>query len=525
MAERIGMINGANNRNMDYDFSSIGSSVIVEWVISGLEVTTNSVSAWRALVKVTRTNVTPNQEFLVHYEATSAVTIDTTGTKKVYIEVTQLNINDGSQNTNADGTWIGSIQTDSSYPSTNFIPLADIVSSVITDDRQFLSVDTTKIDLTDGTNNVNSNAASNHSIWTAGKTTFYGDWSSITGISADIHWITEITDLANLDEFIIYSQSAVGNRKINTKNVKDFITKFWGDGSDGDISSALTITWSDNSYIVKNYDDFAPWSNTVTITPINCILHLKIQWNCDLTNTTFDFTWKGESWWTWGAWGSNWVNGTAWTDGEDWLTNTNLHLPTKWIKGLWGTWAWTSGWSWWTINNIVLQTFFQSRRIIDLWLWAWAWWGWGWRWNLWGVWWTGGDGWGWGGVILLEVAWNLTFSSSTIDVNWIDWVNGSNGTIDGWGWGWGWWWGGWMFICYYNGTLTWTNTPDVTWGSGWSGWSGVSTTNEWGGWGWGWASSWGDGTVGSGNGWSGAWWAGWAWKDGLYIIEKNEVFT
>ncbi len=298
--------------------------------------------------------------------------------------------------------------------------------------------------------------------------------------------------------------------------------KFWWDSSDWDISGALTITWSNDTYIVKNYKDFTPWSNTVTITPTNCILHLKVRWNCDLTNTTFDFQGKWATAWTgWIGDDSSWAN---WASGNDGFTTNNFHLANKWIL-----WGWASGWVWiWgassIIDYIIKSSLFQASRNIAIT--PWAWWGWGWAgqgqisqtaWD-WGTWWIGG----W--AVILEVAWNLTFSSTTIDFDWVIWSNWTNWS--GWNvwWWWWWWWGwGWMFICLYNWILTWSNTPTIAWWAGGSWWTGQWSWNEW----WGWASGWVSGAWNSTawSNWSNPWgWSWWAWKEGLFIIEKNTVF-
>jgi len=46
---------------------------------------------------------------------------------------------------------------------------------------------------------------------------------------------------------------------------------------------------------VKNYTSWAAGgaARVLTITPTNCVLHIKVQGNMDLTNWTFDFKGKG----------------------------------------------------------------------------------------------------------------------------------------------------------------------------------------------------------------------------------------
>lgn len=71
---------------------------------------------------------------MVSYSNTASVTIDSSGTKKVWVEVSQAKLNDGSANA-TDGTGIAVINTGASYPAGNYMPLASITGGVITDDR------------------------------------------------------------------------------------------------------------------------------------------------------------------------------------------------------------------------------------------------------------------------------------------------------------------------------------------------------------------------------------------------------
>ena len=82
---------------------------------------------------------------LVHI--TEEVTVDTTGTKKVWIEIDQTAIDDGSSN-NADGTNIATIETGADYPSTNFVKIASITGDVVTDDREIPELKTSIIQST-----------------------------------------------------------------------------------------------------------------------------------------------------------------------------------------------------------------------------------------------------------------------------------------------------------------------------------------------------------------------------------------
>jgi len=298
-------------------------------------------------------------------------------------------------------------------------------------------------------------------------------------------------------------------------------TKFGWDWTDWAISWALTVTWANDAYIVKNFTTFAPWANIVTITPTNSILHIKVQWDCDLSDTTFNFDAK---WATGGAWGA-WETVASWdaVTGTVWSLSSQSSL-NKWTAA-WGG-IWNNGWTVWASigwsSAVILITaaFMQWSRWTQIAPWA-GWGGWGgwafatnWGWLGW-TWWTGG----W--AVILEVWWDLTFSSTTGNFNWAIGTAWASEASD-WGWGWGWGWAGWMFLSFFNGTLTWSLTPTV---AGWAGWAGGtwSFENGWGGWA-GWyslAASWTDWA------WTGSstWWAGWAWAAGLFLIEKNEVFN
>ncbi len=133
----IGVLNG-KNKNYDYQLTAAVRSLLTGGTLgpTDLLVTSGSVAAGAALIEVTRTN---GQKVLVHYQNTDAFPITTTGTTKVYVLVDQAKIDDGSANA-ADGTGIATIASGASYPAANFIPLATIVSGVITDDRSTASL-------------------------------------------------------------------------------------------------------------------------------------------------------------------------------------------------------------------------------------------------------------------------------------------------------------------------------------------------------------------------------------------------
>lgn len=253
--------------------------------------------------------------------------------------------------------------------------------------------------------------------------------------------------------------------------------RYWWNSSDWAIdgTSALTITWSNNTYIVKNYSSWAAGTSAriCTTTPTGWVTHIKIKWDADLSNRTFSYSGK------WAAGGA--IN----TAGSP----TTVALIQPVVNGWWSSWTpwWGGGggasmstngtaWvgAWWVKWSTRTLEAIKYRRCIEIG--PWWWWGGG----VWGA--SQGAWWAWWWALIIEVWGNLTLNNSTtvINMNWVAWDPGSGSW-------WGWGWGGSVYIMY-NGTLTWTCTPTVAW--------------------WAWWSTW--------------WWAWWAW---LQLIEKNVVFT
>lgn len=127
--QRVALINW-KNKNQDFDLSKIFSSIATSWVVEGLEVQNWKVTSWYAFIEVYRAWV----KFNVLFQNTEDLVIDTTGTKKVFIEINQSNIDDWISNS-SDWTWIWEIKTASSYPAKNFIALASITSWSILNEK------------------------------------------------------------------------------------------------------------------------------------------------------------------------------------------------------------------------------------------------------------------------------------------------------------------------------------------------------------------------------------------------------
>lgn len=141
MTQRVGLLNGTNI-TYDKDLTAGLLATTNQWVIEGLGITGTWASAnvlpWKALIECIRTN---GEKVMVFFENTANVAVDLTGTKKLYVLVSQAKIDDGSSNA-LDGTGIWSIQTGASYPAWDYIPLASVISGTIFDEREFLSTKT-----------------------------------------------------------------------------------------------------------------------------------------------------------------------------------------------------------------------------------------------------------------------------------------------------------------------------------------------------------------------------------------------
>ena len=308
-----------------------------------------------------------------------------------------------------------------------------------------------------------------------------GDWLTKTTVTPAGNETLDLDiDLTDTTIFVSTSAWAWDSWKVVRLNASWLIPSWfltwklgwtWADWAI-DWTVAVTITWSNNTYIVKNYTSWAAGTaaRILTTTPTNCITHIRIQWDADFSNWTFNYASK---WWPWGV-GSAidpdvWGNWTAWI-----ALLSSTRYNGWWIRnsttGAWG-WAWSSadwgaGGSTWWVKTIISETYIQSVKKLFIC----AWWGWAGSYTA-ENWWAGG----W--ALLIEVWGNLTLNNSTTvwTFTWWAW------TVDS---GMGWWWGwGWSLVIIYNWTLTWTFTPTLTWWA-WAGWA----------------------------------WAGWAW---ISVIEKN----
>lgn len=122
------------NINTDSDFSKYIETVSEPWVIEWLQVSTNSVAVWKCWVPCERTNWETIYSLVENF---SALTIDTSWTWYVIVEIGQTYIDDWSL-INEDWTWVATIKVVSELPTKNYLELASISSWTITDTRNMI---------------------------------------------------------------------------------------------------------------------------------------------------------------------------------------------------------------------------------------------------------------------------------------------------------------------------------------------------------------------------------------------------
>lgn len=227
MGERISLLAGTN-LNLDSDLSSHIDSIVNEWVINWLVISTTQVTAWRAYVKVKR-DASPDKYFYVLYETEDIVTIAPTNNQYIYIEVDQAKINDWSLN-NANWTWIWSIKCWASVPTDNCIILAQMNSSwvIITTSRQEISLKwitrknrwTWKLFYTDW--NWIEQELTLDIVWKVLQSNWISAAPSFVVPTVSINWLTEKTSVVADDEFVIYDSVWLDNKKL-----KYWTIAFW----------------------------------------------------------------------------------------------------------------------------------------------------------------------------------------------------------------------------------------------------------------------------------------------------------
>ena len=483
-----------NSNNADFQFQTAPTSFINQGVISGLAVTLNQVSVGSALISVTSNG----QTWLITFHNTSLVTIDTSGTKKVWIEVTQAKIDNGVSN-NEDGTGIAFINTGASYPwSGSYIPLASIASGVITDDRVFISMKAIKRKAMTANRLLYIDASGNEQelpygtsgqVLTAVNGTTTPIWASP---SVDINWLTEKQAFEAWDFVVVYDVWSSTNKK---QKISRLFSSFW-DGSDWDviISTDTTIVrdmyYRDltiNSTKVLNPNGYKIYvSGTLTNNGI-----IRRNWNSWANGSWANGGAGGAAlnqwslnadlwWWNGGQWGIiAWV-GIAGTSANP--SYTIINGATGWTS--WSFWAqhlWWVGWTStrWALYNIAYSAYqtilWYSNPASFTWLLSWQY-RWasssGWWWadttgaGIWNGWWGAGGNW-W---VIFIVA-NIFNNPWTIEaIGWTGW----NGASPNW-WGGGGW-QGWVFYLIYS-TLTALGTVTLTWWTAGTWWTWAQAGN------------------------------------------------
>lgn len=131
--QRIGVLNG-NNITYDHDLAGLVRGLTDWGVIQGGEISENKVQPVQAVIACQRSN---GQKLMLYFESDEQVAIPSSGTFKVYIEVNQAKIDDGTGNAE-NWTWIAEIKTWPTLPSQNFLLLATVAENVVKDERNLI---------------------------------------------------------------------------------------------------------------------------------------------------------------------------------------------------------------------------------------------------------------------------------------------------------------------------------------------------------------------------------------------------
>lgn len=199
--QRVALING-NNINQDHDLSKIFEAFWEPWVVDGLVVESNKVKAWFWFVHINR----EWKNFVVLFENTEDFPIDTSWTKKVFVEILREKIIDWSWN-NEDWSWIWAIKIAPDYPTENFMRLAKIENWRIIDERNIVK---SKHPLL---NNFNSWNQLLKLDW---------DWrvpeNNLPPMNININWLPN-TEFQNDMNMIVYDPKTQRNYKIPTNHI------------------------------------------------------------------------------------------------------------------------------------------------------------------------------------------------------------------------------------------------------------------------------------------------------------------
>lgn len=131
--QRIGVLNG-NNITYDHDLAGLVRGLTDWGVIQWGEISENKVQPVQAVIACQRSN---GQKLMLYFESDEQVSIPSSGIFKVYIEVDQAKIDDGSENAE-NWSGIASIKTWPTLPSQNFLLLATVADWVVKDERNLI---------------------------------------------------------------------------------------------------------------------------------------------------------------------------------------------------------------------------------------------------------------------------------------------------------------------------------------------------------------------------------------------------
>lgn len=519
--QRVALINWTN-KNQDYDLVKIFSSIATSWVVEWLEVQSGKVTSGHAFVDVVRDGIT----FPVLFTNTQDVIIDTTWDKKVFVEITQDNIDNGSINS-SDGSGIWEIKTDSSYPLNNFIKLASIYSWAITDERSFINLKDEKL------NNFNW-PEQLVKLWEDGKIiNTLLDIGSLITVKLIAKWnitkkdklwfhTTELLQRTSLWKWVLIktipstSSEYIWFAKDNYSEW-EIVELMWFDEYYKDIIDGINLE-KNNHWPITQSLDILSWE-TVT---------LDITQKYFFTSINIQSWWKLNATWEWDLayiyceWDCtiNWE-----IDFASFQIKQNLNSSfTGYIGSLryswnWWNWAWwkprdyCSGWLWWNWNDWFWGWWGWWGWYHDIWLnwgnWWFPWWTTNWWlscWGYWGNWWTWGiaywnnwQNWGWwawwifwkSSINLFLYVWWENLWNGIIKLNWENWGKWGNWSqqpiygawVNGaWGW-WGWWgwWIGWDFLINFQNNYS-IISEWWSWGNWWISHNWWNTWLNWENW-------------------------------------------
>lgn len=532
------------------------SSWVVEWFDISWSGASAEIEPWKGFIECTRTN---GEKVFAFFESTANVPVDMTGTKKVYIVVDQSKLDDGSENAE-NGTGIASITTDpSAYPPANYIPLYDIVSDAVTDDRSYIGLKSALLNKTDLTSLINNIVTT----WNVTANAFFGDGSNLTWLSAEVQSTSLNLMLGwtgikwNAYSQVAYDQTTWGTSNDIWSTAQPMVSQsFFAqsvDFSDIILSVKTVSSPSDNIYIEIQTDNAGvPSGTVVTNGTSNNVPYTSLTGS--FADITFTFAsvpeltegtkyhavvkrtgatdavnyYAVESAWSDVQIGTMSKNTWSWANATDdlyFIMPTWYELATLWWDNfvgicqlLWSAWeivkfntlydanqTWLTRWSyyWYNITTWTIESWWNFKAISETELLLWTY-------NsifnqtlFWD--WSDGD---------LYIA---NWETITLDENTV--YNYSNVTIENW-----WtlttneWWE--LFIkCSWIFTNNWIIDVDyLAWS--WTSWSFVSkyfdisywtAWNGWAGW------DWDDWNPWSGWSWTnGFWWGGWGWGSWQY---------